>query len=274
MQSRRTAPHESAAFVVCAQGLRKACFPGPLDTNIFRPLAGPFFLDCSRTDRVAGGPPARRNLGTQSQGFHLFQESLFSFLPLPSLPPVLLPRFFSFFLNSAIGFSVPNNLTGYPVDCIFKICLFQLTLPDNDHDPAFSFQFSPDLLIPLLVPGNLGHPELGVGFGGRIILTVFVTMPKASVHKNDRTILGQHDIRAAGKALVVHSVTKPLAPKGMTQFPLRCGRGGMYCCHIIMALGRCVVVWHVLQRYDYSPKSTKTFILTDCWQKITTFILS
>ena len=64
MQSRRTAPHESAAFVVCAQGLRKVCFPGPLDTNTFRPLAGPFFLDCSRTDRVAGGPPARRNLGT------------------------------------------------------------------------------------------------------------------------------------------------------------------------------------------------------------------
>ena len=64
MQSRRTAPHESAAFVVCAQGLRKACFPEPLDTNTFRPLAGPFFLDCSRTDRVAGGPPARRNLGT------------------------------------------------------------------------------------------------------------------------------------------------------------------------------------------------------------------
>ena len=210
----------------------------------------------------------------RSEGFHLLQERLFSFFSLFSLPAILLPCFFSFFLNSAIGFSVPNNLTGYPVDCIFKICLFQLTLPDNDHDPAFSFQFSPDLLIPLLVPGDLGHPELGVGFGDRIILTVFVAMPKAAVNKDNCPILWQYDIRAAGKALVVHSVTKPLAPKGMTQFPLRCGRCGMYCCHITMALGWCMVVWHVSQRYDYSSKSTKTFILTDCRQKIITFIFS
>jgi hypothetical protein len=239
MQSRRTAPHESAAFVVCAQGLRKACFPGPLDTNTFRPLAGPFFLDCSRTDRVAGGPPARRNLGTQSQGFHLFQESLFSFFPGLPLLQVLFPSFSSFFLGGSIGFPVPDNLGRNPGDGIVKVRLLQLALPDDDHAPAFSLQLSPDFLVPLLVPGNFGHPKLSVGFGNSIILTVLVAMPEAAMHEDNRSILGQNDIRPTREMLLVYPVAKTLTPQTKTQTSFRASVLGSIVRHTFETLFGC-----------------------------------
>ena len=98
------------------------------------------------------------------------------------------------------------------VDGFFQYGLLQLTLPNDDDTPAFSLQLSPDFLIPLLVPGNLGHPELSVGLGDGIILTVFVAMPEAAMYEDNCPILWQHDIRFPGKTFIIHSVTKPLAP--------------------------------------------------------------
>ena len=89
-----------------------------------------------------------------------------------------------------MGIPVPDNFTSYPVDGLFKVRLFQLTLPDNDYAPAFRLQLSPHLLVPLLVPGDFSYPELCVGFGDRIILAVFVAMPKASVYEDNRPMFG------------------------------------------------------------------------------------
>lgn len=115
-------------------------------------------------------------------------------------------------MRGSIDFSVPDNFIGNPLDGFFKVSLFQLALP-NDYDaPPFRLQLSPDLLIPFLVPGDFGPPELGVGFGDRIIFTVLVAMPKAAVNKDNCPILWQHDIRFPGKTFIIHPVTKPLAP--------------------------------------------------------------
>ena len=111
-----------------------------------------------------------------------------------------------------MGIPVPDNLLGNTGDGIVKVRFFQLALPDDDYAPAFRLQLTPYFLIPLLVPGNLGHPELSVGLGDCIILTVFVAMPEAAVYKDNRPILWQYDIRAAGKALIVYPVAKTLTP--------------------------------------------------------------
>ena len=71
------------------------------------------------------------------------------------MAPVLFPRFVSFFLGGSTSLSVPDNLCGYPVDGLFTVRLFQLTLPDNDDAPALRLQLSPDFLIPLLVASHV-----------------------------------------------------------------------------------------------------------------------
>ncbi len=111
-----------------------------------------------------------------------------------------------------MGFPIPDNLVGNTSDGGVDIRLLQLALPDDDYAPAFSLQLSPDLLIPFLVPCDLGHPELGIGLGDCIILTVLVAMPKTAVHEDNRPELWQYDIRAARKALVVYLVAKTLTP--------------------------------------------------------------
>ena len=141
------------------------------------------------------------------------QKGFLSFFSFPSLFSIAFPSCFSFFPYGLIGFPVPNNLADYLTDCLFKVSLFQLTLPDNDDAPPFGLQLTPYFLIPFLVPGNLGNPKLGVGFGDRIIFTLFVAMPKAAVYENDCSILGQHYIRPPGKALVIHSVPKAMMPQ-------------------------------------------------------------
>ena len=95
---------------------------------------------------------------------------------------------------------------------VFKVRLFQLALPDNDDAPSFRLQLTPHLLIPLLVPGNLGHPELRVGFWDCIILTAFVAMPEAAMYKDNCPILWQYDIWPPREALIVNPVAKTLTP--------------------------------------------------------------
>ncbi len=127
--------------------------------------------------------------------FNFFQKCL---LPLPSGSPfqiILFPRFSPVFPSSKIKLSVPHNLSRYPGDGFFKVRLFQLTFPYNDDAPTFCLQLSPDFLIPLLVPRDLCHPEFFVGLGDRIILTVFMAMPKAAMHKDDGAVFWKYNVR-------------------------------------------------------------------------------
>ena len=153
-----------------------------------------------------------REKGKLSHGFHLFQEGLFPFFSLLSLPEIIFTRFFSFLLDSSVGLPVPDDFGSDSSDGLLKVCLLQLTLPNDDNAPAFRLQLAPDFLITLLVSGNLSHPELCVGLGNGIILTVFVAMPEAAMYEDNCPILWQHDIWFPGKTFIIHSVTKPLAP--------------------------------------------------------------
>lgn len=145
-------------------------------------------------------------------GFHLFQEGLFPFLPDSSLLSVFFPPFFSIILSAAKNLSIELDLLSNPTDGILQYGFLQLTLPDNNDIPALCLQLAPDFLIAFLVPRYLGHPELRVGFWDRIKLTVFVAMPEAAMHEDNRPIFGQDDIRTSRKPFVVYPVAKSLKP--------------------------------------------------------------
>jgi hypothetical protein len=138
---------------------------------------------------------------------------LFSFFPGLPLLSVLFPGFSSFFLGGSISFPVPDNLGRNPGDGIVKVRLLQLTLPDDDHAPAFSLQLSPDFLVSLLVSGYLCRPKIGIGFRKMASRATFVAMPKATVHEDYRPVFGQNNIRSTGKTRVVYSISKALIPK-------------------------------------------------------------
>lgn len=169
--------------------------------------------------------------------FNFFQKCL---LPLPSGSPlqeILFPRFSPVFQSSMIKLSVPHNLSRNPVDGFFKVRPLQLTLPDDDDAPAFRLQLPPYLLIPLLVPCDFSYPEFCVSFWDRIILTVFVTMPEAAVHKDDGAVFWKHNVRRTWKALVVEPVSITPAPQLGPHNPLRYRIPGADAGHVVGALG-------------------------------------
>ena len=86
-----------------------------------------------------------------------------------------------------------------------------------------------------LVPGNLGSPEVGVGFRNRVVLAAVVAVPESSVDEDDSVVLGEDDVGFTGQSLVVHPVAEASVPEGVAQLQLRLGRGGVYGSHIEVA---------------------------------------
>ena len=65
-----------------------------------------------------------------------------------------------------------------------------MALPDDYDVPALGLQLAPHLLIPLLVAGDLGRPEVCVGLGCCGVLAVLVAVPEAAVDEDDGAVFG------------------------------------------------------------------------------------
>lgn len=151
-----------------------------------------------------------------SNGFHLFQERLFLFFQDSSRLSVFFSCFISFLPCAAKKLSIVPNLISNPFDGLLQNTLFQLALPNNDDIPPQSLQLPPYFLVPFFVPSNLSHPEFRVCFRYRVILTVCMTMPKATMYKDNSSIFWKHYIRPSRKTLVIYPVATTLTPKGLT----------------------------------------------------------
>lgn len=136
---------------------------------------------------------------------------------LPLLLPIIFSRHSSSNLFLAIRFSVPDNLRNYSFNGFIKLFLLQLAFPDNNHIPPLRLQLPPNLLISLLVPYHLCNPEVCIRLWNRVIFAVFMSMPEAAVDENDRTILGENDVRTTWEIFGIDSITEPSPPKRMTQ---------------------------------------------------------
>ncbi len=166
-----------------------------------------------------------------------------------ALLPVFLPGFPSVILSGAEGLAVFVDLGGHCRDCFRESDALEFAFPDDDDGPAFGFQLAPCVLVALLVPCYLGGPEVGVGFGDGVVLTVFVAVPEAAVDEDDGAVFGEDDVRFAGEALVVDAVAEAQAPEGFAEEQLRLGGGGVDGGHVCVALGGSVVIRHTLQIY-------------------------
>lgn len=95
--------------------------------------------------------------------------------------------------------------------------------------------------------------EAGVGFRDCIILAAFVTMPEASVNKNNGTVLGKDNVRFTWEIIVVQPVSETISPEGVTKYQLRLSGSGADSGHVTMALIRSKTVRHILyrQKYDF-----------------------
>ena len=144
---------------------------------------------------------------------------------------VLLAVEVDFFLHAADGF--------------FQSCFLQLAFPNYDDRPALCLQLAPLLLVTLLVAGDFGGPEVGVGFGHRVELAAFVTMPEAAMDEDDSLIFGKDDVGLARQFLVVHPIAKTETPQCASQLQLRLCGGGMNGGHIAMALFLSTIVCHL-----------------------------
>ena len=113
---------------------------------------------------------------------------------------------------------------------------FQLAFPDDDDVPALGLQLAPDFLVAPLVTDNLFLPELGVGFGDRVVLAAFVAVPEAAVDEDDSAVFGKNDVWGTREALDVYAVAESEAPEGVTQAQFRLCGGGMNLRHDEMSL--------------------------------------
>ena len=113
-----------------------------------------------------------------------------------------------FLLSNAISFTISDYFLLDPLNRLIHPPLLQLAFPNNDNTPPLCLQLSPDFLIPFLVSCHFGYPEIRVGFGNCVILTVFVAMPEATVDEYDRSVFWKDDVGASGEAFIVYPIAE------------------------------------------------------------------
>lgn len=75
-----------------------------------------------------------------------------------------------------------------------------------------------------------------------------MSMPEASVNKDDRAVSRQDDVRTPRQPLVVHTIAEPQPPESITQTQLRLGGGGVDLRHDVVPLGGGKDVGHAQKR--------------------------
>ena len=131
---------------------------------------------------------------------------------LTGLPPVI--------LCLSKDLPVPPNLRLDTGNGLVQNSLLQLTLPNDDDEPALGLQLAPDLLVALLVPCYLGCPEVGVSLGNCVVLAAFVAMPEAAMDEDDGVIFGEDNVRGARELYEVYEIAEAQVPQGMTKHQL------------------------------------------------------
>ena len=89
--------------------------------------------------------------------------------------------------------------------------------------PAKGFKVCGRNLVAVLVPLDLGLPELHVGLRFSCIAATLVTMPEAAVHHDGNSIFREHYIGTARQFPVLESEPEPTRMKPLPNQNLRFG---------------------------------------------------
>jgi hypothetical protein len=95
------------------------------------------------------------------------------------------------------------------VQVIQPLVVLSLALPDHKDSPTGRFEHGGDRPIALHVAIEFQLPELCIRrrLGGESAIAM--TMPKASVHENDYSMLRQYDVGSTRQGTIVDSKAKP-----------------------------------------------------------------
>ena len=79
--------------------------------------------------------------------------------------------------------------------------------------PAHSSELALFLFISFLIPFNFLLPKLYVCLGQTEVFAIFMTVPETTVHKDDRAVFTQHQIRMTGQTWMVEPIAEASAEK-------------------------------------------------------------
>ena len=84
----------------------------------------------------------------------------------------------------------------------------EFTLPDHDHATVALLKIRSVPSVAFDLGSKLGLPELLPGFRSCGVSAPLMAMPETAMHKNNRSVLQQHDVWATGKILSVQAEPK------------------------------------------------------------------
>jgi hypothetical protein len=93
-------------------------------------------------------------------------------------------------------------------------------LPNSDYCPVITAQLSAHKPVSFSIVEDFGIPEFLIG--ARPLVTLWASMPKTSVNKNDNPFAFESEIRLAQKRLVAPPAGDAKLPKNRNQAQLRC----------------------------------------------------
>ncbi len=88
----------------------------------------------------------------------------------------------------------------------------ELTPPNHHLTPAFPPQLFSNFGVPLLVGFDLGTPVFESGFWKFSSWTIFVTVPKAPVHKNRQFVATYGNVRSSRYVRCMHTISHSFRP--------------------------------------------------------------
>ena len=104
--------------------------------------------------------------------------------------------------------------------------------------------------VALFVASDFLFPEVGVGLGHFEAVATFMSMPEATVDKDDSAVFAQYDVGMAGESGMVEAIAETTGKEILAHQNLRARSLALDCSHAAMALFLGHLV-HMPQRYEF-----------------------
>lgn len=98
-----------------------------------------------------------------------------------------------------------------------------VALPHCDDVPSFLLELLLNPFVAVYVSSELLDPELSVRLWRRSDLASRMAMPKTAMDEYDASVLGQHQVRLARQAGLMHAKSKAQAMQGLAKGDLGLG---------------------------------------------------
>ena len=125
---------------------------------------------------------------------------------------------------------------GEGVESLLAAVGLELTFPYGDAVPSHCGYLALFVDVALFVAVDFLLPEVGVCLGHLEVWAVVVSMPEATVDKDDSAVFAQHDVGMTGESGMVEAIAEAAGKEILAHQYLRARSLALYCRHAAMAL--------------------------------------